>query len=112
MEYSLSQPKDALEPEDYQRFMYACAHERRSPTTQRLIDAASYGWIYKFIHDHGEDADGDPPEDWLAPHDANPRMLAEYFGRVAIRLRRTGAFDYTSALENHFHELADTRGLP
>ncbi len=108
------QPREALEPDDYQRFMYACAHERRSPSTQRLIDASSYGWVYRFITEHGEEADTPPTagDGWLDPHDANPRMLGEYFGRVAVRVRRTGALDYATSLERYFNDIADSRGLP
>ncbi|HEY4606869.1 MAG TPA: hypothetical protein VIH55_04395 [Acidimicrobiia bacterium] len=108
-----SRPQDALAPEDLQRFIYACSHERRSPTTHRLIDAASYGWIHMFIRNHGEDA---PPQEpgpaWLDPHDADPQKLGDFFGRVAIRLRSTGAFDYATLLERHFHELAAEQELP
>lgn len=108
------QPGDALEQDDYQRFMYACAHERRSPSTQRLIDAASYGWVYQFIHLFDEDAaPPEPGEAWLDPHDANPRMLAEYFGRVGLRLRQhPGAFQYSADLEAHFRRLAEARQFP
>jgi hypothetical protein len=108
-----SQPPDALGSDELQRFMYACSHERRSPTTHRLIDAASYGWIHMFIRRYGTDAP--PPEPglgWLDPHDADPAKLSDYFGRVAIRLRSTGAFDYATSLENHFRELADNQQLP
>jgi hypothetical protein len=102
------QPENALSPDELQRFMYACSHERRSPTTQRLIDASSYGWIHFFIRSHGEEAELHPlADDWLAPHDASPRKLQEYFGRVAIRLRDTGAHEYASELEAYFREIAD-----
>lgn len=108
------QPKDALEPHDYQRFMYACAHERRSPSTQRLIDAASYGWVYRFIHDFGEEATMPPApgNGWLDVHDASPRKLSEYFGRVSIRVRNTGAFDYAASLEGYFDGVARSREHP
>jgi hypothetical protein len=102
------QPETALSPDELQRFMYACSHERRSPTTQRLIDAASYGWIHFFIRSHGEDAEHHPlADDWLEPHDASPRKLQEYFGRVAIRLRDTAAHAYAAELEAYFKEIAD-----
>jgi hypothetical protein len=108
-----SQPQDALAPEDLQRFMYACSHERRSPTTQRLIDAASYGWIHMFIRSHGEDAPPPQPGDgWLDTHDADPAKLAAYFGRVAIRLRNTGAIEYAKSLESHFHAVAEKLQMP
>lgn len=107
------QPQDALEPVEYQRFMYACSHERHSPTARRLIDASSYGWVYQFIQTFSEDAAGppDPGEGWLDPHDASPRKLGEFFGRVSIRLRRTGAFDYAAQLEKYFHDEADAKEL-
>ncbi len=111
MEDQLLEPKLALEPDEYQRFLYACAHERRSPSTHRGVDAAAAGWIYDFVHSR-DDNRSELPEDWLEPLGPNPRMIGSYFGRVAIRLRRTDAFEYASALENHFHEIADTRGLP
>jgi hypothetical protein len=103
-----SRPEEALSPDDLQRFIYACSHERRSPTTHRMIDAASYGWIHMFIRNHGENAQpaNDPIYRWLDPHDADPQKLGDYFGRVAIRLRSTGAFEYATALEHHFHEVA------
>lgn len=90
--------------------MYACAHERRSPSTQRLIDASSYGWVYRFIQDHGVEAQA-PHDgaDWLESYDASPRKLGEYFKRVALRLRHTEAFDYAASLEKHFTELADSK---
>lgn len=108
------QPHLVLGQEDLQRFMYACAHERHSPSTQRLIDAASYGWVYTFIHSFGDEADTTPgPGDsWLDPHDANPRKLSEYFGRVGLRLRQhPAAFDYATVLEANFHDLADSREI-
>lgn len=103
------QPQDALEPAEYQRFMYACSHERHSPTTRRLIDASSYGWVYRFIQTFSEDAPHPPaPGDaWLDIHDATARKLGEFFGRVSIRVRHTPAFDYAAALEKHYHEEAD-----
>lgn len=103
-------PEKALAPEELQRFMYACSHERRSPTTQRLIDASSYGWVHFFIRSHGEDAtETSRPDDWLEPHDANPAKLSDFFGRVAIRLRDTGAHDYAKMLERYFEQLAEER---
>jgi hypothetical protein len=103
-------PEKALAPEELQRFMYACSHERRSPTTQRLIDASSYGWVHFFIRSHGEDAtETSRPDDWLEPHDANPAKLSDFFGRVAIRLRDTGAHDYAKMLEQYFEQLAEER---
>lgn len=107
------QPKDALGADDYQRFMYACSHERRSPTTQRLIDASSYGWVYRFIREQGDGPESPPPGDgWLHPHDASPRKIAEYFGRVSLRVRRTDAFEYAVELESYFRALADSREFP
>jgi hypothetical protein len=107
------QPERALGPDDLQRFIYACSHERRSHTTQRLIDAASYGWIHMFIRHHGEEArPREPGDDWLAPHDADPAKIAAYFGRVAIRLRNTGAFDYATSLETYFDALAEAYHVP
>jgi hypothetical protein len=106
-------PRAALASEELQRFIYACSHERRSPTTQRLIDASSYGWIHLFIRTNGEDAPVPEPGDaWLDPHDADPAKLEGFFGRVAIRLRDTPAFDYTTSLEQHFHELVEAREMP
>jgi hypothetical protein len=108
-----SRPEDALGPEELQRFMYACSHERRSPTTHRLIDAASYGWIHMFIRSHGEDAPpASPGPGWLDPHDADPAKLGAFFGRVAIRLRSTGAFEYATSLEKHFLGVAETIQIP
>ncbi|MGA8039152.1 MAG: hypothetical protein WCA93_03495 [Acidimicrobiia bacterium] len=106
-------PEEALAPEELQRFMYACSHERRSPTTQRLIDASSYGWIHFFIRSHGENATETPrPDDWLEPHDADPAKLSEFFKRVGIRLRDTDAHEYATSLEQYFHQLADERDMP
>lgn len=88
--------------------MYACSHERRSPTTHRLVDASTYGWIHLFIRDQGEEGvRAEPGEGWLDPHDADPAKLAAYFGRVAIRLRDTGAHDYAVLLQSHFHSVAE-----
>lgn len=104
-----SRPEEALSPDELQRFMYACSHERHSPTTHRMIDAASYGWIHQFIRSHGDGAStADPGLRWLDPHDADPQKLGDYFGRVAIRLRSTGAFDYSTSLQEHFLEVART----
>ncbi len=104
-----SRPEDALSPDELQRFMYACSHERRSPTTHRMIDAASYGWIHQFIRSHGEATSASEPDPrWLDPHDADPQKLSDYFGRVAIRLRSTGAFQYAVSLQEHFQEVART----
>lgn len=106
---STAPPKEALDPDSYQRFMYACAHERRSPSTRRLIDAASYGWVYRFIQENGVESEAPPEGDWLEPHDATPRKLAEYFNRVGLRLRNTEAFDYAVSLEKYFADIADAR---
>lgn len=107
------QPRDGLEPTEYQRFMYACSHERHSPTTRRLIDASSYGWVYRFVQTFSEDAAAPPPagDDWLEVHDASARMLGEYFGRVSIRVRNSPGFEYAASLEKHFHEIADAKEL-
>ena len=108
-----SRPRDALAPEDLQRFMYACSHERRSPITHRLTDASTYGWIHLFIRANGEEADvTDQGDDWLEPHDADPAKLDAYFGRVAIRVRETGAYDYAISLQTHFAAVAEPRQLP
>lgn len=113
MSTDLAPPKDALDADSYQRFMYACAHERRSPSTQSLIDAASYGWVYRFIQENGVESETSPEGDWLEPHDATPRKLAEYFKRVGLRLRHTeAAFDYATSLEKHFTEIADSKEYP
>jgi len=106
-------PREALSPEDLQRFIYACSHERRSPITHRLVDAVSYGWIHLFIRTHGEEGEViQPGADWLDAHDADPAKLEAYFGRVAIRLRNTGAYDYATALQSHFGEESEARQLP
>ncbi|MGH8873335.1 MAG: hypothetical protein ACRDWS_15340 [Acidimicrobiia bacterium] len=108
-----STPRDALSPEELQRFVYACSHERHSPTTHRMIDAASYGWIHVFIRNNGEEAPAEAPSaDWLDLHDADPAKLEGFFGRVAIRLRNTGAFDYATSLQEYFHGLAETHQFP
>lgn len=106
-------PGESLPPDELQRFLYACSHERRSPTTQRIIDGASYGWIHMFIRSNSEDAGGDMLGDgWLEPYDADAIQLSEYFKRVAIRLRNTGAFDYATDLQAHFAILAEERAMP
>jgi hypothetical protein len=108
-----SRPEDALGPEELQRFMYACSHERHSPTTHRQIDAASYGWIHQFIRSHGE---GAPPQPeghaWLDPHDADPNKIGDFFGRVALRLRNTGAYEYADSLARHFHGVGEAMQMP
>lgn len=103
------QPREALEPGEYQRFMYACSHERHSPTTRRLIDASSYGWVHRFIQTHGEDAEAPPPpgDAWLDTEDADPGQLGDYFGRVAIRLRNTPGYHLAIALQVHYQEEAE-----
>ena len=106
-------PREALSPEALQRFMYACSHERRSPTTHRLTDASTYGWIHLFIRENGEEGGAmDGGGDWLDPLDADPAKLAAYFGRVSIRVRNTGALDYATSLQDHFEEIAGERQLP
>ncbi len=106
-------PGKALPPEELQRFMYACSHERRSPTTQRVIDGSSYGWIHQFIRSNSEDGGGDVlGETWLEPYDADATQLSAYFMRVAIRLHNTGAFDYANDLQAHFAILAEERDIP
>lgn len=93
--------------------MYACSHELRSPTTHRLIDASTYGWIHLFIRDHGgEDGAAETGEGWIDPHDADPAKLAAYFGRVAIRVRDTEAHDYAVSLQSHFDAVAEERQPP
>ncbi len=106
-------PGETLPPDELQRFLYACSHERRSPTTQRIIDGASYGWIHRFIRSNSEDGGGVAVDDnWREPYDADPVQLSEYFKRVAIRLRNTGAFDYATDLQAHFAILAEERAMP
>ncbi|HLF61933.1 MAG TPA: hypothetical protein VI980_12235 [Acidimicrobiia bacterium] len=106
-------PGEALPPEEWQRFMYACSHERHSPSTQRAIDGSSYGWIHLFIRSNGEDGDGHPlGDDWLDPGDADPTKLGEYFKRVALRLRNAEAHDYAASLQEHFEAEAEARQLP
>lgn len=101
-------PENALTADEHRRFIYACSHERHSPSTKRLIDAPSYEWIYQFIQNHGEEAPPIPAEtDWLDPGDADPQKLSDYFGRVAIRLRNPETHDYATTLEKHFEGLAD-----
>lgn len=93
--------------------MHACAHKRHSPTTRKLIDAASYGWIYRFIHDFGDEAETPPPTGhaWLDTHSADPRKIGEFLGRVAIRLRETPGHLYATELKNYYIELADDRDV-
>jgi len=106
-------PSAALPPEELQRFIYACSHERRSPTTHLVIDGSSYGWVHLFIRSNSEDGGGDVLGDqWFEPTDADPTKLGEFFKRVAIRLRNTGAHDYATALQVHFEEQAEARQLP
>ncbi len=108
-----SRPADALPTEEMQRFMYACSHERRSPTTQKIIDGGSYGWIHLFIRSNSEDGGRDVlGATWYEPYDANPMQISEYFRRVAIRLRNTGACDYATDLQAHFAILAEERAVP
>ncbi|MDH3189274.1 MAG: hypothetical protein OEM39_01335 [Acidimicrobiia bacterium] len=38
-------------------------------------------------------------------------MLGEFFGRVGIRVRRTPAFEYATALEKYFHDIADSKEI-
>lgn len=109
MTESPPRPDEALAPQDLQRFYYACAHERRSPMTMRMIDAASYGWIHLFIHAHDEGAPSDTGRDWADPGTADPRKIEGFFERVAIRLRGTPGHDLARALEAHYKELADAR---
>lgn len=103
---SLPRPDQALEPEDLQRFYYACAHERRSPMTMRMIDAASYGWIHLFIQTQDVSDQSNP--EWASPGTADPRKLEGFFERVAIRLRETSGHDYARRLEAHYKEIADS----
>lgn len=103
---------EALPAEELQRFLYSCSHERRSPTTQRVIDAASYGWIQRFIHGCGEDGGVHLPDGWSETAGANPMQLSEYFKRVAIRLRGTGSFDYATDLQAFYATLAEERQVP
>jgi hypothetical protein len=78
-----------------------------------LTDASTYGWIHLFIRANGDEGEViDQDEDWLEPHDADPAKLEAYFGRVAIRVRDTMAFDYAISLQTHFAEVAESRQLP
>jgi hypothetical protein len=113
----MSQPPErpgvALPPEEAQRFIHACSHERHSPITHRLTDGSSYGWIHLFIRSNSEDGGGDHLGDsWLEPTDADPTKLGEFFKRVGIRLRNTDAYDYAVSLQEHFEEQAEARQLP
>jgi hypothetical protein len=93
--------------------MYACSHERRSPTTHLVIDGSSYGWIHLFIRSNSEDGDGDVlGATWLETADADPAKIADFFKRVALRLRNTGAHDYATSLQLYFEEQAEARQLP
>jgi hypothetical protein len=74
-----------------------------------LIDAASYGWVYRVIQENGVESESPPEGDWLEPRDATPRKRAEYFNRVGLRLRNTEAFDYAASLEKYFADIADAR---
>ena len=98
-------PREALSPEELQRFLHRCSRERRSPTTQRIIDAASYGWIHRFILSH---TDGPPVsnEAWLDPEDAHADKLGEFFSRVAIRGGDQPAGEYAKTLAGYFEALS------
>jgi hypothetical protein len=66
-----------------------------------------------FIRSHGDDAPPSTPgESWLDFHDADPAKLGAYFGRVAIRLRNTGAMEYAKSLESHFLAMAEKLQMP
>ena len=77
-----SPPATVLEPDELERFLHTCSRERKSPTTQRVIDAASYGWLNRFIRNVES---GQMGNDWLAFSDALPDRISDFFARVAIR---------------------------
>lgn len=95
-------PVEALDGEELERFLRTCSHERRSPTTQRTIDAASYAWVHHFIRGWSE---GPSSPDWLDLGGANPDQIEGFFSRVALRLHERASGDYASELARYFHDL-------
>jgi hypothetical protein len=101
----LAPPGEALGPEELQRFLHNCSRERRSPTTQRIIDGASYTWIHNFIRAHGEEPTR-PDSEWLDPGLAYAHQLGGFFSRVATRIGDRPAGSYAARLSHHFESLA------
>ena len=77
---------------------------RRSPTTQRIIDGASYTWIHNFILAH-TDEESPSTEDWLGSGVANPQQLSGFFSRVATRVGDNPAGAYASQLGEYFESV-------
>ena len=100
-------PREALSSEELQRFLRGCSRERRSPTTRRIIDASSYGWIHRFIL---AQTDGPPvsTEAWLNPGDAYPDKLGGFFSRVATRIGDNPASQYAGTLAAYFEALSES----
>lgn len=90
---------------ELERFLHTCSRERHSPTTQRVIDAASYGWIHRFVR---QQTDGTAGPDWLEPGDALPDRLSDFFARVAIRLGGREAGEYAALLSEYLHNRYQT----
>lgn len=100
---NIEQPKPpgaVLGPEELERFLHTCSRERHSPTTQRVIDAASYGWIHRFIR---QQTAGTGDSKWLEPGDALPDRLSDFFARVAIRIGGRQAGEYAADLSEYLH---------
>ncbi len=100
-------PGEALNPEELQRFLDACSQERRSPTTQRTIDGASYTWIHNFIRTHSDEAPGSTG-DWLDLGVAHPDQLGSFFSRVATRAGHKPAGGYAAQLGEYFEVLNES----
>ena len=98
--HSPDPPAIALEPDELARFLETCTRERRSPTTQRVIDAASYGWLNHFIRDHEAGTAGD---NWLSFGDALPDRISDFFARVAIRTGGGPSGEYAVSLSDYFN---------
>lgn len=93
-------PGEVLGTDELERFLHTCSRERHSPTTQRVIDAASYGWIQRFIR---QQTDGTGGPDWLEPGDALPDRLSDFFARVAIRIGGRESGEYAALLSEYLH---------